>query len=821
MSEKNNDVMIHMIGHAHIDPTWLWRWTEGFEEARATFRSALDRMNETSAFKFTASSACFYQWVKNAEPKTFDRIRERVREGRWEVAGGMWIEPDCNVPCGESFVRQGLYSQRFFQREFGLRAKVGFNPDSFGHAGALPQILKKLGLDYYVYMRPSPAQEMDYPDGTTFWWESPDGSRVLTCNLPECYNGDPDTWEQIKRLPGFAFLNQGQTQILGFYGVGNHGGGPTKRSIAQIIEAQKTEDMPHACFSTLREYFKAFEETMEPGNIPVIKNELQHHARGCYSVHAGIKRLNRQVEHAIMSAERFATAAWLLDAQKYPHDQFEKAWLDLLYNQFHDILAGTSLESSYEDSRDQLGAARHRAEVITNQSVQSIARDIDTSAPGNTIVVINPLPWPVTQPVSVSPIVERTLTKPLRLVDGDEQEVALQKVRGERVGSGRYMFVADIPAMGYSIYHARSSEAGALTSPGLRSSRGGPRPVEASRTHLENEWWRIEFDPYSGHICRLYDRQKKIEVVEKGNVLVCLADNSDTWSHDVKEYRVEAGRFGQAQLRLVEEGDVLATVRIISRFGASEAIQDVTLYRDSDVIDCSFRVNWQEQYRMLKLAFETRIEEGVATYEGPYGSQTRPANGHEEPGQQWFDLTGAIEGDSYGLAVLNDGNYGFDVLDGAMRVTMLRSPAYAHHDPARFDASAGYAIMDQGWHEMRFRLVPHAGSWQDARVVKRAWELNVPLAAHVESAHPGPRAPRATLLGTEADNVLLSVVKQSEEGEDLIVRGYETAGRPAQTTLHIPHLAKSFDLKFTPHEIKTVRINVRTWELSDVNLLEE
>ena len=802
---------VHMVGHGHIDPTWLWRWTEGYEEVRATFRSVLERMKETPAFKFTASSACFYQWIQWCEPAIFEEIRERVKEGRWEIAGGFWVEPDCNIPCGESFVRHGLYSQRFFERAFGVRAKVGFNPDSFGHAGSLPQILKKLDIDYYVYMRPAPDVEMDYPEGTTFWWEARDGSKVLACNLQEGYDAGRGIPQRIERLLHSAHLNPGQKHILGFYGVCNHGGGPTKEAIQEILAMQEDEEAPELRFSTLLEYFKAFESATTAQAIPTIKNELQHHARGCYSAHAEMKRLNRQVEHALMTAERFATAAWLLNAQPYPHDQFEKAWKDLLYNQFHDILAGTSLESSYEDTRDQLGAARHRAAVISNQAAQSIARDIDTSADGNTIVVINPLTWPVEEPVTVSPIIERHLEVPLHLVDEEERAVPCQPTRGERIGHIPYAFTAELPAMGYRCYHARSG----------RQSLKLLRSLDAGCYYLENDWWRIEFEPAHGHICRLYDKHHKVEVLKEGGILACIVDVSDTWSHGVREYRVEAGRFSNAQLEVVEHGDVLATMRIASRFADSAAVQEVTLYRDLDIIDCCFRINWQEQYRMLKLVYETRIVDGVATYETPYGFQERPTDGQEEPGQQWFDLTGTLDGLDYGFAVLNECKYGFDVLNGTMRVTMLRSPAYAHHDPGRFDASAGYPIMDQGWTRAHLRLVPHAGPWQDARVVKRAWELNASVVAHVESTHEGKRPPRATLMGTEAENVLLSIVKQSEEGEDLIIRGCEIAGQPAQITLHVPCFGQSFDLEFQPHEIKTIRINPETWVMREVNLLEE
>lgn len=806
-----NDYTIHFVGHGHIDPTWLWRWTEGYEEVRATFRSALDRMNETPEFKFTASSACHYQWMKRTEPALFEEIKRRVAEGRWELAGGFFVEPDCNIPCGESFVRHGLYSQRFFEREFGARAKVGFNPDSFGHAGTLPQILKKLGMDYYVYMRPFPKVEMDYPDGTTFWWEANDGSRVLACALLDNYTTVDNIEQRTEELIRSPYLNAGQNQVLGFYGVGNHGGGPTRRNIAEIQGLQQRGDVPKLLFSSLLEYFQAFVESESGKKIPAIKKDLQHHARGCYSAHAEVKRLNRQVEHTLMTAERFATAAWLLHAQPYPHDQLEKMWSDLLYNQFHDILAGTSIESAYEDTRDQLGAARHRADVIINQSIQGIARDIDTTAEGNTIVVVNPLPWPVKQPVSVSPIIERTLGDTLHIVDDAELPVPSQRVRGERVGGRRYAFNADIPAMGYRLYHARS---------GQQPAR--PRQtLKAGRDFLENDWWRLEIDPHGGHLCRLFDKHRHIEVLSKGNLLACLNDMSDTWSHEIQEYRVEAGRFGAAELTLAENGEVLASVRVSSRFGASTALQEFTLYRESEIIDCRLRVNWQEQYRMLKLGFETNITGGSATYDTAYGCQVRDTRGQEEPGQQWFDLTGVIDGLPYGLAVLNDGQYGFDVLDGVMRISLLRSPAYAHHDPARFDASAGYPIMDQGWHGFHFRLVPHAGPWEDARVVKQAWELNVPPHAHPESAHPGPLPTQTSLFGTEADNILISVVKRSEEGEDLVVRGYETAGRLADTTLHIPLLEKSFPLHFAPHEIKTVRIDPQTWIPREVNLLEE
>ena len=806
----DRNVTIHMIGHGHIDPTWLWPWTEGYEEVRATFRSALERMRETPEFRFSASSACFYEWMQKVEPKLFEELRQRVQEGRWELAGGFWVEPDCNIPCGESLVRHGLYSQRFFQREFGRRARAGFNPDSFGHTGALPQILKKLGIDYYCYMRPEPVHEMDYPQGTSFWWQARDGSRVLASQIPLGYVGS-DIPAKVRKLLEYPHWTPNQRHLLCFFGVGNHGGGPTKQAIADILALQQNPEAPQVLFSSLAEYFDSLAATSDTTGFSTLETELQHHARGCYSANARLKKLNRQVEHTLLAAERFATAAWLLNAQAYPHEQFEKVWKDLLYNQFHDILAGTSLQSTYEDTRDQLGAARHRAHVIINQAVQSIARDIDTSADGNTIVVINPLTWPTEQPVAVQPVILRGLEQPIHLVDEEGQSVPVQQVRHERPGDRRFVFTAAVPATGYRIFHARS---GAQPRKFINRLDAGPE-------FLENERWRIEFDPRQGYICRLTDKRSHVDVIHRGAALVAMVDGSDTWSHDVRSYHVEAGRFGNAQLDVVESGDVLATVRSISHWRNSTAIFETTLYRELELIDCRLRVNWQEQHHVLKMAFETRIAQPAATCETAYAYAEWPANGDEQPAQQWVDLTGLIDGLAYGFAVLNDGQYGYDALAGTLRLTLLRSPAFAHHDPAQFSSSDSLPIMDQGGHDIRLRLVPHLGPWQDTRIVKQAWELNVPMFAHYESAHPGFRAGRAQLMGTEADNVLLTVLKQSEEGEALIVRGYEVAGRHTKTVLHLPYFSQMFELDFAPHEIKTIRIDTESWTLHQVNLLEE
>ncbi|HOJ34601.1 MAG TPA: glycoside hydrolase family 38 C-terminal domain-containing protein [Candidatus Hydrogenedentes bacterium] len=802
---------IHLIGHGHIDPTWLWRWTEGYEEVRATFRSALERMKETRDFKFTASSACFYSWVKAVDPEMFEQIRMRVKQGRWELAGGWWVEPDCNIPSGESFVRHGLYAQRFFEKEFGTRAKVGFNPDSFGHAGTLPQILKKLGIEYYAYMRPSPPHEKEYPNGRLFWWRANDGSEVLACQIPD-YGGDGErVIQRLRQLPNSRYLNPGQRHLIDFYGVGNHGGGPTRHTIELILKAQQDSSMPQLVFSTLTEFFESVVSPKEKTSISTICEDLQHHARGCYSVHAEIKELNRAAEHSLMTAERFAAALWLLEGRPFPKERIQRAWQLVLYNQFHDILAGTSIQAAYEDSRDQLGEARNIALEIRNEAVQRLARNVKTLSKGNTILVFNPLPWTVRQTVKVGFIVARHLGWALHIKDDKNQVVASQAIQGERIGHNNYLFNAEVPALGYRCYYAEAEE----------KQPKKIRPLHISQDHIENTWWRIEFDRYTGGISSLYDKKHDLQVLREGNILSCLVDQSDTWSHGYDEWRVESGRFANAVITVHEKGPVRATLRITQQYNKSTAEQYVSLYSDHPDIDVLIKLNWQERYTMLKLAYETCIQNGTTTCDTAYGCQIRNTDGWEEPCQKWVDLTGTIEGKPYGFAVINDSKYAFDIRDNIVRMTLLRSPAYAFHDRSRHDASEPWPIMDQGWHTIRVSLVPHKGSWEETNLVRKSWEFNEPAFAHVESPHKGTLPTKSSFLKCDTENIVLSVLKQSEENESIVIRGYETTGKKTKTVIECPAMNKKFNVIFHPHEIKTLSIDPKTWKMRETNLLEE
>ncbi len=461
---------LHMIGNAHIDPVWLWQWHEGFHEVKATFRSALDRMTEYDDFIFCASSAAFYEWVEQSDPAMFAEIRQRVAEGRWAIVGGWWVEPDCNIPGGESFVRHGLYAQRYFREKFGVIATVGFNVDSFGHAATLPQILAKSGIRYYCFLRPGP-HEKGLP-GRVFWWEGPDGSRVLAFRIPfEYLSHGRDFEPHIRRCA--AEMKPPLDQFMCFYGVGNHGGGPTIANIECIRRLNGVADLPELRFSRPETFFEAVENLT---SLPIMRDEMQNHASGCYAAHSGIKRWMRLAENRLLTAEKWAALAAWTTGQPYPAD-FDRAWKEVLFNQFHDILAGTSIEPAYDDARDQLGEALTIADRGLNLAVQSFAWRIGIpQEPGSRpIVVFNPHTWASRQVVELE---FGKVTDDDVLLDDRGNAVPFQRIQPHATcgGRNRLCFLADLPALGYRTYRlaARCSPFSLLR--GGRRAR--PEPIE-------------------------------------------------------------------------------------------------------------------------------------------------------------------------------------------------------------------------------------------------------------------------------------------------------------------------------------------------------
>jgi alpha-mannosidase len=803
---------LHLIGHSHIDPVWLWQWPEGFQEIKATFRSALDRMTQFDDFVYCASSAAFYDWLERNEPEMFAEIAERVAQGRWQVVGGWWVEPDCNVPCGESFARQALIGQRYFADRFGVTATVGFNPDSFGHHGMLPQILAKSGLSAYVFMRPGP-HEQGLP-GRVFWWESDDGARVLACRIPYDYGswgGAIDA--HVRRCA--AEIKPPVDDMMCFYGVGDHGGGPTVENLESIHRLQQDHDLPHLVLSHPARFFDAVREAGV--DLPVVHSELQHHASGCYSTHSGIKRWNRRAENLLLGAERLCAVASRVTGHRTGED-LTRAWKDVLFNQFHDLLPGTSIEPAYEDARDELGEASAIAARALQGALQSITWRIDTTwqhgatpdegatpDDGATpIVVWNPHSWATRQPVALE--IGR-IGDEAALVDDADRDVPMQAVQSLATAGGmrrRVAFVADLPPLGYRVYRVRPKRQNRQN----RQERD-PAGVEATDTTLDSQRLSLRIDPDTGHLVSMVDKVAGVEVLRGPAARAeVLDDRSDTWGHGVLRFDAPVGEFRARRVRLVEQGPVKATIRVDSTFGASRLVQDVALYRELPYVDVRVLVDWREPQRVLKLRFPTNLRAPKATYEIPFGHVERAADGEEEPGQRWVDLTGVSRdsGEVYGLALLNDAKHSFDVRSDVLSLTVVRSPIFAHHDPWEPVPDGLYSYQDQGIQQFSYRLVPHAGGWEQAGVVRLAAELNQPPTALVESAHGGPLPACASYLQVDAPNVVMSAFKVAEDGAALILRCYETDRRATRARIELPQWGRQIDTHFGPCEIKTFRI---------------
>ncbi len=804
--------VLHLVGNSHIDPVWLWQWPEGFQEIRATFRSALDRMNEYPEFIFTCDSAAYYEWVEEIDPAMFEEIRARVAEGRWELVGGWWVEPDCNLPGGESFVRQALISQRYFEQKFGRIATVGYNVDPFGHHGMLPQLLLRSGMDSYVFMRPGP-HEYRLPS-PIFWWESPDGSRVLAFRLPHEYCAPrEDLGYHLDK--SIAQLPEQWTEMMAFYGVGNHGGGPTRENLDSIRRLDASGSMPRLRHSTPRRFFDSVLRSAT--ELPIVRDDLQHHAVGCYSAHSGIKRWNRRTENALGTAEAWsAVAAWAAE-RAYPAEEFGRAWRQLLFNQFHDTLGGTAIEPAYRDARDQLGEAGSIAARAQNVAIQSISRLIDLPADPRTvpIVVFNPHAWPVRTSVEL----EYGGLKPTdALIDEAGMPVAFQPVQSYATVSAwrsRLAFDADLPPLGYRTYR--------MVADGPRAP--GP-PLSASGTTVENDFVRLEIHPQTGRIEHLVLREGGRDVADLAEPdrprAVVVDDTSDTWGHRRLAYTDEIGTFETTQVSIVESGPVRAILRVESRYGTSSLVEDFVLSATGVAVEVRVILDWRERSRLLKLRYATRLADPVATYEIPYGTIERPANGEEEPGQRWIDASGSVDGvdGTFGLGVLNDAKYGFDIHGGDLGITAVRSPIYAHHEPNVPKPGVRYQHQDQGAQRFTLALVPHRGGWADAGLTRRAAELNQPPTPLIESYHAGPLPQAASYVAVEPDHLVLGAVKLAEDGEDLVVRCVETAGRAAAARVTLPAWERTIEFEIGPYEIRTFRLAREAGAAVETDLLE-
>jgi len=820
---------IRAAGNSHIDMAWLWPWTETVEVVRNTFRSALDLMREYPDFKFTMPSARTYVWMEEKYPDLFKEIEQRVREGRWEVIGGMWVEPDLNMPGGESLVRQILAGKRYFRDKFGVDVKIGWNPDSFGYSWQLPQIYKKSGIDYFVTQKLMWAHEFTTFPHKLFWWESPDGSRILTY-FPHDYAAGIDPTQLGKDLsiwvPAIYGTDPNQhSEILHLYGVGDHGGGPT-RTMLDNAERWRKPDMvfPNLQFTTAKSFFDDLDKKLPSMKVPTWRDELyfEYH-RGVMTTQAETKRRIRTTEELLLNAEKFAALSTLY-GHSYPAQDFDRGWKDLLFDDFHDIFPGSGIAVNYLDAKRNLGDVQRVGRGILDSSLGEISARINTSAAGVPVVVFNSMAWPRNEVVEA----EVQLPAPamgIEVVDGTGKSVASQILTNDAATHRvRLLLKASVPAMGYRTYYVRAAAEPASST----------AEIKATEDTLENDVVRVKVDPQSGCMTSLYDKRSKTEALAPsetdtggptqsvcGNLLQTFRDKPkqwDAWNIDA-DFEKEHWDLDHAdEAKLVENGLLRAVLRVKNHFQNSTFVRDITITAGSPRIDVRMTADWHEKHILLKVAVPSSAHNDKATFEIPYGSIERPTARNtpaekgkfEVPALQWADLSDA----THGVSLLNDCKYGYDAKGNVLRLSLLRSPEWP--DPH----------ADEGRHEFTYSLYPHGGNWRDALTVRRGYELNYPLLTQQIEKHEGSLKDEFSFLSTDAENVVLTAVKKAEDEDALILRYYEWAGKESDVTFQLPagaQAASETDLMerpvaelavkngtvtvhTKPYEIKTVRI---------------
>src|SRR5579862_6397995 len=698
---------IRAVGNSHIDMAWLWPWTETVEVVRNTFQSVLDLMREYPDFKFTMSSARTYEWMQEKYPDLFAQIQQRIKEGRWEVIGGMWVEPDLNMPAGESLVRQILVGKRYFNKNFGADIKIGWNPDSFGYNWQLPQIYKKSGIDYFVTSKLLWATDYTKFPYRLFWWQAPDGSRLLTY-FPHEYANQFEPDQITKDLSVYAPLiygsrMTGSPQMLYLYGVGDHGGGPTR---TMLDEANRLRDpntvFPRIDFSTARQFFTDLDQQLPKLNVPTWKDELyfEYH-RGVYTTQSETKRRIRRAEEQTLDAEKYASMAFLL-GRHYPQDELELAWKNLLFDQFHDIMPGSGIAVNYLDAKRNLEDVARIDGKITDESLGEILAHINTQGDGIPIVVFNSLSWPRTEVIEVEAQLSGQ-AKQIEVVDSKGHVAESQLLSmDDATNRAHFLLQASVPAFGYETYFVKAADRAGTNS----------TPIKASGTSLENEFFRLTIDPRTGCMTSLFDKRSQTEALAPaetdsggpkdsacGNLLQAFYDNPkqwDAWNIDA-DFENKRWDLDKAdEVKLIEDGPLRAVIRVTNHFQNSTFTRDITMYAAVPRVDVKMHADWHEKHILLKVAFPLSAHNDKAAFEIPFGSIERPTTRNtpaeqakfEVPALHWADLSDA----KHGFSLLNDCKYGYDAKGNVLRLSLLRSPEWP--DPH----------ADEGHHEFTYSL---------------------------------------------------------------------------------------------------------------------
>jgi alpha-mannosidase len=791
---------LYFDANAHIDAAWLWRDLETIEVCKNTFNSVFNMMNARPDFTYTQSAAAYYDWIERYYPDTFKKIQECVKDGRWEIIGGMWVEPDCNLPNGVSWARHLLYAKRYFKQKFGVDVTIGWNPDSFGYNGNMPMLYQQAGIDAFVTQKIGWNETNVFPY-RLFWWESDDGSKILSYFPFDYVNEIKNPYQFVDWTRQFE-ANTGMTKMLVLFGVGDHGGGPSIEMMSRIDDLRKIDVYPTIEYGNTTNYL-SWVRQHDLSKLPVYEDELylEYH-QGTYTTQANTKAENRKCETLLRDTELFSSLA-ALQGRPYNSKALESAWRLTLFNQFHDILPGSGIRENYIDAEEKFKKVKEIGNYELEQSIMTLANDVNTSKvkKGTPIIVFNPLSW------------QRTDLVRYDLPEGDEAEYALYDSQGKEIASQimsidqlhrQLLFIADnVPSIGYKTYELRKQTLAVLSS-----------GLSITSSSLENENFRVKINSETGWVSSIVDKRNNKELLAgEGNRLQLLEDKPAQWdAWNIGLTGVEfPSKFVKAEI--VEQGPLRVVLRLhrtylkpgvkkdfpTEDFPSSFFTQDIVIYKNSDKIDFTTDVDWWESRTMLKVAFPLTVQDTVATYEIPFGSIERSTQMRdswekakvEVPALRWVDLSQ----NDYGVSLLNNSKYGFDIKGSLMRMSLLRSPKWP--DPT----------ADMGKHSIEYALYPHQGRWQQASTVQRAYEFNNRLVAVATGIHKGKLGESYSFVQIEPSNLILRTFKKCEDENAWVFQWYNVDGKQTATTLTLPQkLRKAMISNFLEQDGTPVQI---------------
>lgn len=807
--KQEHPVTVTAVGHTHIDVAWMWRLTHTREKTARSFSTVLRLMKQFPEYIFLQTQPQLYDYIKQDYPEIYAEIVKRVQEGRWEAGGAMWLEADCNLTSGESLVRQLLYGTKFFREEFGVECKYLWLPDVFGYSWALPQILRKSGIDTFMTTKISWSQFNRMPHDT-FRWRGIDGSEVLTHFITTPEGPESSAWYYTYNGLIEPFSVQGiwdqyrdknvNRELLLAYGYGDGGGGVNREMLEMRRRLDSIPGVPNVKTGRADEYFERLHETISNTDEYVHTWDgelyLEYH-RGTYTSQAYNKRMNRKLELLYREAEwlQVIQAAELGSFTQYPARELYEGWKIILRNQFHDIIPGSSIREVYEDSRIEYA----EAEQLGKQAVDAAVSGLVTVSGGTDkadYTIFNGSSFNRTGLVSVA------------CVDHEPKEwrdASGRVLQSQRLGEEWIIEVPEVPMMGCAEITAVHGE-----------PSGQAVPFNWKDSSLTTPFYILEWNE-SGQLIRIYDLAAEREVLaegERGNVLQVFEDKPkmyDAWDIDLY-YQEKMREITDLQsAELIECGPLVAVLQFTWRYMDSLLVQKVIVYSGSRRIDFETKADWHEQHQLLKTAFPVAVRATEATYDIQFGNVKRGTHWNtswdyarfESVGHQWADLSER----GYGVSLLNDCKYGYDIKDNVIRLSLIKS------------ATEPDWQADQGEHLFTYALLPHEGDWVAGSTVEEAWCLNHPLRA-VQGTYSGGIG--KSLITTDNSNIAIDAVKMSEQGDGCIIRLHEFTGSRSivslgshydihswqacdmmERPLEEARLSKEIRYEFKPYEICT------------------